>query len=446
MSKLRKFEDEFSVELLTSGLFPEEIISDGQRHRCVAEGDGQDEKNGWYILMNGRGMFGNLKVGSVKNWESLSCRKEISTEINHARAPLTAAPLSQGGVVSLQRCSEIMPQPISWLWDEWLPAGKLTILAGSAGVSKSTVSLSFAATVSRGGSWPDGTNFPSQENVLIWSSEDSANDIIVPRLTVAGADLERCLILREVNQHGKRRAFDPSQDIVKLESAIKNLGSVRLLIIDPIVSVVSGDMHRANEVRRSLQSIIDFAEKYNCAVVGISHVAKGSAGKSPYDRVIGSQAFTALARVVLMAAKEDDGDRRILARAKSNIGQDSGGIEYSLHEASYSSLERKEINASFITWGKSLSGSARELLDQVEHIDNFNEKRTRIELKRLITSAIKNAGGEILSEVLKKEVEAAGFSFHAAKRVKKELNITSEKSTMNGPWTWRLLTDDPYGT
>lgn len=44
----------------------------------------------------------------------------------------------------------------------------------------------------------------------------------------------------------------------------------------------------------------------------------------------GSVAFATVARVVLVAAKvksEDGEDRRILARSKSNIGQDECGFE-----------------------------------------------------------------------------------------------------------------------
>jgi hypothetical protein len=52
--------------------------------------------------------------------------------------------------------------------------------------------------------------------------------------------------------------------------------------------------------------------------------------------VTGSIAFAALARVVLVAAKvtSDSGDemeaRRVLMRAKSNIGPDDGGFAYAL--------------------------------------------------------------------------------------------------------------------
>lgn len=34
---------------------------------------------------------------------------------------------------------------------------------------------------------------------------------------------------------------------------------VKLVIIDPIVSAVAGDIHKANDVRRALQQIVDFA-------------------------------------------------------------------------------------------------------------------------------------------------------------------------------------------
>ena len=443
-SKFNQITDDFSSELTASGLYPETIIADGVIHKCKVEGDASDEQNGWYILAgdSGIGSFGNLRTRSTQTWQEISASNNfVKSNLDEIKKQKEARDIPKNLIdnkISLQRCSDIEPQPISWMWPNWLPSGKLTVLAGGGGVSKSTLSLAIAAIISRGSYWPDGTACSTRGNVLIWSSEDSASDVIVPRLIAAGADLERCLILGEVNQNEKRRSFDPSQDVDKLENAVKYLGGVRLIIIDPIVSAVSGDMHRANDVRRSLQSIVDFSQTHNCAVIGISHVAKGSAGKTPYDRVIGSQAFTALARVVLMAAKEEDGDRRILAIAKSNIGPDNGGIEYFLHETSYCSLGRKEIKTSYINWGQSLHGSARELLSQVEVNDNDQERGSRSELKRVISLAIRNAGGEILVKTLEQEVKAAGLSFYAAKRVKDELNISSEKLGMTGPWVWRL--------
>ncbi len=103
-----------------------------------------------------------------------------------------------------------------------------------------------------------------------------------------------------------------------------------LLIIDPIITAVTGDMHKANDVRRSLQAIVDFAAECNCAVLGITHFAKGTAGKNSAERVIGSQAIRGRSpRMVLVAAKEEESDRRVFTRAKSNNSVDTGGFSYS---------------------------------------------------------------------------------------------------------------------
>lgn len=58
--------------------------------------------------------------------------------------------------------------------------------------------------------------------------------------------------------------------------------------------------------------------------------------REPIERITGSLAFGAVARIVLVASKstsEDGGDVRIFLRAKSNIGADTGGFEYSLEPA-----------------------------------------------------------------------------------------------------------------
>ena len=81
-----------------------------------------------------------------------------------------------------------------------------------------------------------------------------------------------------------------------------------------------------------MQPVVDFARATNVAIIGISHLTKGTAGKDPLERLNGSVAFGALPRLVMGAAKNqaegDDEPERIMVRIKSNIGPGGGGYGY----------------------------------------------------------------------------------------------------------------------
>ncbi|MFZ4874998.1 AAA family ATPase [Janthinobacterium sp. Mn2066] len=344
-------------------------------------------------------------------------------------------PATDTRTVKIRCASDIKPQPITWLWPAWLPAGKLTILAGAAGTGKTTLALGLAAVLTAGGTWPDGSACKRKGNVLVWSSEDVADDTLVPRLIASGADLSRCHFIEGITENGESVPFDPAQDIPQLHRAVEAIGGVSLLLIDPIVSAVAGDMHRANDVRRSLQAVVDFAEVHQCAVIGITHFAKGGAGKAPQDRVIGSQAFGALARMVLVTAKEEDGSRRVLARAKSNIAPDDGGVSYSLGMKSIDG----GIEATHAVWEGTIDGTAREILGEVEHDENEGgDGGQRDDLERMLIDTLTDAGGRMATKALQAEIRDAGHSWDAAKRIKKSLGIEAVKASMGGAWMWCL--------
>lgn len=359
----------------------------------------------------------------------------MDKSIDRGFTQLDAMTDASARVVNLRCGSNIKPQSITWLWDGWLPAGKLTILAGTAGTGKTTLALGLAATLTSGGMWPDHNRCKERGNVLIWSSEDNPDDTLVPRLIASGAVMSRCHFIEGITQNGEKMPFDPSQDISELHKAVERIGGVSLLIIDPIVSAVAGDMHRANDVRRSLQAVVDFAEAHKCAVIGITHFAKGGNGKSPQDRVIGSQAFGALARMVLVAAKEEEGERRVLARAKSNIAPDTGGVAYGL---SITTIEGG-IEATHVVWEGIIEGTAREILGEVEH-DESEHGDNQNELGSMLMDLLKDNGGKMAAKMIKAEVSDAGYSWTAANRAKSKLGIESakEKGTTSGGWNWYL--------
>ncbi len=334
--------------------------------------------------------------------------------------------------VMIERGSDLRIVAVNWLWRNWLARGKLHLLAGAPGQGKTTIALAFAATVTSGGRWPDGASCKAG-NVLIYSGEDDPSDTLAPRLLASGADMSRCYFVKGTRIDGEEQAFDPARDMEKLRKCIASMpGGIDLLIVDPIVGAVTGDSHKNTETRRGLQPLVDLAAECRCALIGITHFHKGGQGTDPSMRVIGSIAFTALARVVMVAAKvqsEDDKPLRVLARAKSNIGPDDGGFEYHLEQTEI----QTDVFASHVAWGDAVEGTARELLTDPDDAAGAEA-----------TDAADMLQAELVSDcwtpadVAQKATMRHGFSKKQVWAASKKLGVIRKKGGMAKGWYWRL--------
>lgn len=351
---------------------------------------------------------------------------------------LVPPPMSPAWRANLVSAATITPKAAQWLWPQWLPRGMLTILAGAGGDGKTTLTLGLIATMTSGGRWPDGTHCSEKQNAVIFSSEDSAEHTIIPRLIAAGADLHRVFIMQgRINDLGELEPFDPSRDCDLLAREMDRIGGAGLIMIDPIVAAVSGDMHRANDVRRSLQPLVNLAEQHGSAVVGISHFSKGSQASSPAERVLGSQAFTALARMVLVSAKREGEEDRVLARAKSNISADDGGCTYMIEPTTIDG----GIATVRATWGGVIDGSAREILADVESSGDEEHKTEFEEACDFLRDTLRD--GPIPTRQIKADASGAGLSWATVRRAQKAVGAAAKKGGVKEGWSWQL---SPEGT
>lgn len=322
----------------------------------------------------------------------------------------------------------LKPVPILWIWNGWIAAGKMHILGGAPGTGKTTMCMHFAAVVSCGGYWPDGS-VSRIGNVLIWSGEDDPQDTLIPRLIQSGANLSRIYFITGVSEGEIKTSFDPAFDMELLKRKIDEIGDVSLLIIDPIVSAISGDSHKNTEVRRALQPLVDLAASMSFALIGITHLTKGTAGRDPIERITGSLAFGAIARIVFVTAKSED-NTRIFLRAKSNIGLDTNGFKYEIREKPLNDIPN--IITSSVIWGDIIEGTARELLAVM---DNPKRSRAVDDAKTFLIDLL--ADGAVPQKVIKEECKIANISWATARRAQKELGIVSKKDGL-GAWCWKL--------
>jgi len=353
----------------------------------------------------------------------------------NGRTPAPSGDLQQGASsVALLTGSSILPVSVRWLWRGYLAHGKITLIAGAPGTGKSTLAIEIAATVTTGGIMPDDEPIESGD-VLIWSGEDDVADTLYPRFLAAGGNPNRIhFVDATLDEHGQRLPFDPARDLSRLTTAAQRLDRLALIVLDPIVSAVAGDSHKNTEARRGLQPVVDLAVATGAAVLGVTHFAKSSAGRDPQERVNGSIAFTALPRIVLATVKPADPDApRRLVRAKSNLGPDHGGFEYTLYQAS---IPGHDFGAQRVQWGQPLEGSARELMQVEEPNDGADAADAAAEFLRDML-----AEGPVLTNELKKAADANGHSWRTVERAKKDLGVAARKKGFeDGKWRWEMPT------
>lgn len=356
--------------------------------------------------------------------------EQIESVLSGKAIEIQPSEIKHNTAIQIVNMSDIQAQPITWLWDGWLPLGKMTILAGAGGCGKTNLSLALIATITTGGVFPDGSQCSNVGKVLIYSTEDDPADTLKPRLIANGADINKVSIISgRTNEKGELEPFDPAQDFPKIEEYIKLNPDVKLLMIDPIISAVSGDMNKANDVRRSLQPLVDLANEYKFSVLGITHFAKGTSGSSPADRIIGSQAFTALARMAWSAAKREDEGDCILVRAKSNNSILEGGIRYQIE----SETVLDHIETTKTVWLGTIEGTAKELLNEAEATESNN---SAVDLAKEFLIDLLSPVEKMPASEVQEEAKNAGYSVASIRRAKDNLNIKPFKD--GSAWYWKL--------
>lgn len=215
-----------------------------------------------------------------------------------------------------------------WLYADRIPLRTGTIIAGQGGIAKSTIISSIIAKATRG-ELP-GTFYGQPVRVGMISPEDDIESVLVPRLLAAGANLENVVYL-SVNASEGNRSWTTLPNIGDDLPAMGELiarEQIRLLVVDPLVSIMSGNSISQSDVRRNFDPLSALAKEHDFAVLAVAHF--GKSGDRAGDRLSGSHAFRDIARVVLVVAVDDETGLRVVTVDKSNYSPEKPSDAYSI--------------------------------------------------------------------------------------------------------------------
>ena len=339
----------------------------------------------------------------------------------------------EDGLVTV-RASDVPAEAIDWLWRGRLPMGKVSVLAGEGGLSKSMLLCWIAATVSSGGLWPNNEGRSRIGSTIILSAEDDIADTVIPRLMAAGANLHKIHLVRAVKEEGVTRTFNLQSDLQKIEGLFDSLGDVVLLILDPVTSYLGKtDSHKNADVRSVLEPLGELAARKRVSIICNNHLNKAGGG-SANSRIMGSVAFTAHARAVTIVSKApDDDDLRLYLPCKMNVATLPPGLSYRIATVPLRLREDVEIQAPRIEWESgTIDVTADEaLLAAADDVEGRGAKSDAIDFLR-----VELEYGRVEAEEMYRRGRKAGHAVRTLKRAKQELKIISKQE--GRVWYWSL--------
>ena len=324
--------------------------------------------------------------------------------------------------VSLTAASTIQPRRVQWLYEGRLALGTLGLLAGREGQGKSTVSAWIIARVTRGDL--PGCFLGQPRAVFVCATEDSWAHTIVPRLMAAEADLERVYRVDVTTSLGTSGTLGLPRDLLAVERLAREAGAA-LLVLDPLTSRLSDtlDTHKDAETRQALEPLVAMADAADLAVIGLIHFNKGTT-TDPMTAVMGSRAFTAVARSVHTVVRDPDDDaRRFFATPKNNLGRDDLpmlGFTITGHPVD---TDEGTAWTSRIIWGDEVEGRVSDVMARSA---DHGDRSAAVEAAEWLEDYLTSEGGRVDSATIKRAAAAAGHNVETLKRARRRLDLVTE--------------------
>lgn len=254
--------------------------------------------------------------------------------------------------IKFESMDDVVEEKLDFLWKPYLARGEVTILEGDPGLGKSYLAQMVAGSIATGRRIP--SPYKGQPKItgstIYFDMENSAGTVTKPRLTQNG------FTNFQGNYHVVQQPFSVD-DEEALDFIYEEMEKIKpsLVVFDTLNTYIGrADTHKASEVAQAFGIFMQIAKDFNCAVLVLRHLTKGS-GPAIY-RGQGSVSFGGLARVVMVVGVDpEDTDTRVMAIVKMNFAKPPQALEFRIEE-------RKKGASEFI-WGQHVNLSAQEILD-----------------------------------------------------------------------------------
>jgi RecA-family ATPase len=334
------------------------------------------------------------------------------------------------GLVTIS-ADQVKAEPIEWLVEGIFPLGMLGVIGGNPGMGKSQIAINLAALATSGKGSPDKKTFHDVGSVIILANEDDPARTIRPRLEAAGAVLSKVHIVQGVTNPKKEiDYFQLDKDVATLTQKAKELGDVRLIIIDPPNAYIGGktDTYKDSDVRKLLAPLQVLANDTGALILLVVHLNKRNDGGA-HQRFNGTTAWIAVARVAYLVGEDEASRTRFMLPVKNNIGNDKKGYGYEILEKIYPN-PTGDIKTSRIFWLDATERPVSELLE----VKKKAKPSAIDEAKEFLEEELAKAPKPV--KEIQKLAKDAGISKASLQRAKEELEIRSQKN--GDSWNWSL--------
>lgn len=338
----------------------------------------------------------------------------------HPDDPGPSEPGSSTRRLIVTRGSNVKAKKLSW-WEEGLILRyMINLLAAREGKGKSTVASGWAARETLNG----GT-------VLWIGTEESRESAIVPRLIAAGADMDRVIFVDVQTDLGTGALMFPL-DLYAIENTCRQYG-VTMLFLDPAKAVVPPGFSGNDDiaVRQYLEPIAALADRCKVTIVGLAHFGKRD-GADSGQLMLGSVAWSQVARCVLSIAEDPDTGTRVLTNTKANYAGTDRSVEFRIVSTTIHTDDGPaEIGS--VEWLGDTTVDARDLLGG----DGGDEAGERTAAEHWLQDYL-TENGPTPSREIKTAAGKEKISDRTLKRAKKKLGILDASTGFPRTSTWYL--------
>jgi hypothetical protein len=318
------------------------------------------------------------------------------------------------------RGSQVKAKRMVWWETGLILQYAINLLAAREGKGKSTVASSWAARETRDG----GT-------VLWIGTEESREHAIVPRLIANGADMDRVIFIDVLTDLGTGALVFPL-DLLAIEEVIRQ-NDVTMIFLDPAKAVVPAGFSGNDDiaVRQYLEPIAALADRCKVTIVGLAHFGK-RVGADSGQLMLGSVAWSQVARCVLSIAEDPDAGTRVLTNTKANYAGTDRSVEFRIVSTTITT-EDGPTEIGSVEWLGDTTLDARDLL--AGDGDDDPSERTAAEhwLEDYLT-----ANGATPSKVIKADARKEGISEATLKRAKKKIGVVDRSEGFPRTSIWDL--------